>query len=173
MPVTPRNRKARAADRPSTSSRSIDPASSLLSPPNPKTTSVNPVHAFFTPRRNPLRKLAPSASNSRTRGLPSPEASPSHRSKRQRVARPLFGADEEPEFLKPQVDGHGIEEEEEPEIVLPALPKKIRSSFNSRILMRSLGGYGLGSRSAGYREHHCAGVFLSCHAVKCIFLLLT
>lgn len=158
MPVTPRNRKARAADRPSTSSRNIDPASSLPSPPNPKTTSVNPVHAFFTPRRNPLRKLTPSASNSRSRGLPSPEASPSHRSKRQRVARPLFGGDEEPEFLKPQV-GRGEEEEEEPEIVLPALPKKIRSTFSSRILMRSLGGYGLGSRSAGYREHHCAGRF--------------
>lgn len=164
MPVTPRNRKARATDRPSTSSRSIDPASSLLSPPNPKTTSVNPVHAFFTPRRNPLRNLSSSASNSRSRGLPSPEASPSHRSKRRRVVKPLFGGDEEPEFLKPEVDDHETEEEEEPEIVLPALPKKIRSTFNSRMLMRSLGGYGLGSRNAAYRGHHCAGGFPLCHA---------
>lgn len=158
MPVTPRNRKARAANRPGTSSRSIDPASSLLSPPNPKATSLNPVHAFFAPRRDPLQNLSPSGGNSRGRGLPSPEASPSHRSKRQRVAKSLFGENEEPEFIKPEIDKQGIIQEG-PEIVLSAIPKRIRPTLRNRILMRSLGGYELGSRNASYRGHHCAGRF--------------
>lgn len=129
-------------------------------------------------RRNPPRKLTPSGSNSRGRGLPSPEASLSHRLKRLRVSRLLFGADEEPEFLKPEVENPAEveEEEEEPEVVLPALPKKIRSSFNSRILMRSLGGYGLGSRSVGgYQQHHCAGMFFLTRVTRKVyfFFLLT
>lgn len=167
MPVTPRNRKARATNRPSTSSRSIDPVSSLLSPPNPKTTSTNPVHPFFTPRRNPLRKLTSSSSNSRNGGLPSPEASPSHRSKRQRVAKSICGEDEKPEFLKPEIYGCNVEEEEVRENVVLVPPKKIRSTMSNRILMRSLGGYELSSGNSGYRAHHCAGRFLTISRVKC------
>lgn len=163
MPVTPSNRKAHSDKRTAISTRSIDPESNLLSPPNHKApTSTSAVHPFFTPRRNPLRKVTSSGSNSRGRGLPSPEASPSHRqSKRSRISKSLFGENEQPIFITPLIEdaetrgGTGLEPGPP-----PPLPKKIKSTFSNRVLMRSLGGYGVSWRDPGQRGFSCAGMGL-------------
>ncbi|KAF8249546.1 WD40 repeat-like protein [Wilcoxina mikolae CBS 423.85] len=119
-------------------------ASSLPSPPGAKTPSSNPVHAFFTPRR-PLSSIGPNSRSSRVHLL-SPEESPSRRcSKRARLSpSSSFSRD------SPSSPIQSPESYTEPELTLVEPRKRIQSSMQQRLFMRSLHGARYG------RGFHCA-----------------
>ncbi|TGZ80497.1 WD40 repeat-like protein [Ascodesmis nigricans] len=142
---------------PTSENASIDPTSSLLSPPAAKTPKPS-IHAFFTPRRalGPIPQNSVNSRSSRIHLL-SPDDSPSARGvKRQRIdSSPIAKrVSDRPSVLF----GEDVVEEDErveQELVMPPPRQRVQPSMGIRALTRSLGGLGMGLGRA-QRRIHCA-----------------
>lgn len=147
-----------------TENASIDPVSSLLSPPPAKTSSPA-IHAFFTPRQRGRRVLNSITPNQSRVHLLSPEDSPSavRASKRIRIdSSPIPASfDERVRSSTCQTEETISEEktEEAEELVLEPPRQRIKPNTRIRTLMRSMGGLDLGTKGYGVgpRGLHCAG----------------